>query len=268
MTRISGNALRVSARAGPRIRSRKPVPSTAAFSPSDLSNLGVWYDASEITATADGAALAQWNDRSGNARHALQATGANQPTYRSTAAVVPLANARPVVQFNGTSSFMNVPDFLTSFTAGTAFVVFRVTTDPPATTNNSSAAGAPLGRWGDSTDANHQPFSDGNIYDSFGTTARLNTGNPATALTAFHIYSVMSAASDWRSYINGTLFFSTATNTVGWRTAPTLGRVSNAGQGDYWLDGSIAEVVFYGRLLNATERGQVETYLRDKYATP
>lgn len=40
-----------------------------------------WYDASDFnTITQSGGLVSQWNDKSGNGKHVVQATGANQPT--------------------------------------------------------------------------------------------------------------------------------------------------------------------------------------------
>lgn len=51
------------------------------FTPANLTNLELWLDASDsATITESGGAVSQWNDKSGNVRHATQATGANQPT--------------------------------------------------------------------------------------------------------------------------------------------------------------------------------------------
>ena len=47
------------------------------------------------TPPADGAAVSQWDDGSGNGRHAVQATGANQPLYRAASSVM---NNKPAVE--------------------------------------------------------------------------------------------------------------------------------------------------------------------------
>jgi hypothetical protein len=48
-----------------------------------ISGLAAWYDANRITGLADGAAVSQWNDLSGNGRHLTQNTATNKPLYRS-----------------------------------------------------------------------------------------------------------------------------------------------------------------------------------------
>jgi hypothetical protein len=65
------------------------MPNLSRVDPRSLPQLFAWYDAMLINGfgsaqPADAAALAQWNDLSGNARHLVQATGANQPLFRLT----------------------------------------------------------------------------------------------------------------------------------------------------------------------------------------
>lgn len=55
--------------------------------PRTLPQLFAWYAADQLNGfgaalPADAAAVGQWNDLSGNARHLVQGTGANQPTFR------------------------------------------------------------------------------------------------------------------------------------------------------------------------------------------
>jgi hypothetical protein len=53
----------------------------APFSPSDLSGLVAWWDASDTaTITHSSNAVSQWNDKSGNGYHLVQSTGAAKPT--------------------------------------------------------------------------------------------------------------------------------------------------------------------------------------------
>lgn len=60
------------------------------WSPSDLgSALALWLDADDTaTFTLNGSSVVQWNDKSGNSRHASEGTAANQPTYKATDAVL------------------------------------------------------------------------------------------------------------------------------------------------------------------------------------
>lgn len=45
----------------------------------------LWLDAADSsTITLNGSTVSEWRDKSGNARHAAQATAASQPQYNST----------------------------------------------------------------------------------------------------------------------------------------------------------------------------------------
>ena len=66
------------------------------WTPAQLgSSLALWLDAADSsTITLNGSDVSQWNDKSGNAKHATQATAANQPAYLTTG-----FNGKPVISF-------------------------------------------------------------------------------------------------------------------------------------------------------------------------
>lgn len=57
-----------------------------AWTPAELgADLALWLDADDVsTITLNGSNVAQWDDKSGNNRHAVQATASNQPAYSAT----------------------------------------------------------------------------------------------------------------------------------------------------------------------------------------
>ena len=57
--------------------------SRALWTPAQLgASLDLWLDAEDTnTITLNGTTISQWDDKSGNARHASQATATDQPTY-------------------------------------------------------------------------------------------------------------------------------------------------------------------------------------------
>jgi hypothetical protein len=60
------------------------ISNQASFSPSSISGLQAWFDANdESTITESANAVSQWDDKSGNANHAVQATGIKQPITNS-----------------------------------------------------------------------------------------------------------------------------------------------------------------------------------------
>jgi hypothetical protein len=71
-----------------------------------LISTALWLDAADAsTITESGGVVSQWNDKSGNLRHASQGNAANQPTYSLN-----LLNSKNVVSFTNIS---NASDFLT-----------------------------------------------------------------------------------------------------------------------------------------------------------
>jgi hypothetical protein len=75
-----------------------PQGAPYVFNPLDLSP-ALWLDAADtttITASGSPAKVSQWNDKSGNARHVAQATGAAQPTTGSAT-----LNGLNVLDFDG-----------------------------------------------------------------------------------------------------------------------------------------------------------------------
>jgi hypothetical protein len=222
-----------------------------AFSPDDLAGLEGWWKADSLV-LADGDPVATWTDSSGNGRDATQGTASLRPTYRTN-----VVNGLPIVRGDESDDSLVLPDFLTGFTAGTLFWVAKVGADPPGGDNS-----APALFFGSHGSDEHWPWTDGNIYYGFGSTVRHTVGDLATSLAdAFRVWANISAASDWRVYLNGSLEFSTITNTVGFGTTPTMFRAGTGAR----FRGDVAEILVYSRALSDTERQQVEDYLMDKY---
>lgn len=230
-------------------------------SPSDLTNLELWLKADAILGLNNNDPITTWNDSSGNGRNATAVQfSARKPIWKSTAG----PNSKPCVEMISASTdggYFTLPNFLTGFAAGDAFTVFQIDNDPPSSNNY---AGPPLSNFGSTTDEYFVFTTDSKIYDGFGSTARKTTVDPATSLTAWGVYEERSATNDWSNYLNGTQLFTTATNTVGWGTGPTLGFTTT---GSKLMMGRIAEVILYSRVLdNVTERQAViYPYLNSKY---
>jgi hypothetical protein len=71
------------------------------------STLALWLDANDAsTITLNGSTVAQWNDKSGNARHVSQATATNQPTLTASG-----LNGKSVVTFDGVNDFLTSSGF-------------------------------------------------------------------------------------------------------------------------------------------------------------
>jgi hypothetical protein len=84
-----------------------------------LTNLFAWYDSSDAsTITLSGSNITQWNDKSGNAKHATQSTSAYQPTIVSSG-----LNGRNTMLFDGTNDMFNIAN---TTTLANNFAIFAV----------------------------------------------------------------------------------------------------------------------------------------------
>jgi hypothetical protein len=186
-------------------------------------------------------------DRGGASRNATQATGANQPVFRTN-----IVNGKPVYRFNGTTSTASFGDVLTGLTAAEVFLVHK----PTGTTVQG-------GIWdmGGAAVTTYIPFTDGKVYDGFGSTTRATGTTPPKTLANFSIHNVSTAAGSWTARQDGTVFVTQGTNTVAWPTAPMLGQ--NHALNFY--PGDIAEFIVYSTVLSSGDRAVVHSYLGSKY---
>lgn len=96
-----------------------------AFTPTQISGLKVWLDASDSgTVALSGSKVTTWQDKSGNLNHATQGTDANRPTFVSEA-------GRSFVRFTAASSQYMTIAHVAGLSTGldvTAFVALRINT--------------------------------------------------------------------------------------------------------------------------------------------
>lgn len=194
--------------------------------------------------------LAQWDDISGQGRHATQATAVQQPEF------VPSELAGyPAIRFDGVLSALGLPA-LSSLTEGEIFIVLRLRNDPPA-----DAARSGLWTLGTAAAAGvRYPDTDGVIRDGFGATDLKTTVDPAASLAQAHVYNAVTKPGEWTSRLNGVQLFTTAANAVGFPTAPILGESLDG----VHLDGDVHEVLLCAPLDAATGT-QTLQYLAGKY---
>jgi hypothetical protein len=233
----------------------------AAFLPTDIAGLQLWYkpndtstlfqDAAKTIAAGNGDVVGAVVDKSGNAKDGTQATTARKATRQDG-----VINGKVVLRFDGADDFYNIGD-LSSLTAAEIFIVVKIDADPPPDTTSDG-----LWDFGAVSAATRYPFAtDSIIYDGFGSTARKTTVNPATSLTQFNLYNVVSISGEWTNFLNGTQLFTTATNTVGFNVVNTLGNTIAPTH----LDGDIAEVILYNHKLSPTSKTQIKQYIANEY---
>jgi hypothetical protein len=207
-------------------------------------NLQLWLKAGEGVNTAFGTEIESWFDQSLNGFHP---EAVNEPFK-----VLAGSNFNPVVRFDGTDDYFNwTTNFTNGWTAGEAFYMIK--------SNRATNVANGFAAWGD-TETSHYTWSNQNLYDGFGTTARKNF-NPTWDIQQYGIYQSMSKAGQWTAWWNGNQEFTTASNTVQFSQANT-----NLGYGNLsYFSGDIGEVILYNRELSAPEKQRVNSYLGVKY---
>jgi hypothetical protein len=226
--------------------------------PRDISGLVLWYSAEAETAYANGASMTGWTDQSGNGNHAT-AQGTLAPQWESASG----SAGGAAVKFRGTHGttsatwgYFSLPaSVMGSAAAGEIHASIK------SDGNNCSLWG--MGLTTGTSAATHYPF-DGSIYESFGTSSRKPVGPPDVSITSWRRYNVWAAASDWAARIDATVEFSSASNSVLWDTAPTIGHGKRSGAlstniGSF--QGHMGGVILYNRKLTTTERNDLDTWL-------
>jgi hypothetical protein len=218
--------------------------------------LRAWYEMDLLTGST-GSSQGTIPDQSGNGFTLSQGTTAQQGTL--ALADLNGLNTLRFTQANAQSYPMSL-SILNTATAGSMYMVYKTV-----------AAGTQMRllQWGAAGD-DWWPYSDNQLYISFGSTVRKSAGAPTSPLTNYSIISIECATNDWSIYVDGgtggssggtSPLYSTATNTIGWTTtAPNLGMTNFN-----YFDGWVAEVYFTNAKQGSTERQKNEGYLAWKW---
>ncbi len=239
------------------------------FVPTDIAGLALWLAADDIASlykedtettpvSADSDPLGSWRDKSGNGRHHRNSTGTERPTYKTG-----VQNGLPAILFDGTDDNLIPIVGLDTLTAATLLMVAKLQNDPPAVGSKTG-----LLEYTNAALKTAWPWTDGVIYQAFGTNTRKTTVNPTPSLAVFNVSGVVTASGEYTTYLNGTQTFTTATNTVGWSTAANSRVGKSLGAPIGFLDGWIGEILVYDSVLSTTNRQLVEAYLKAKWGTP
>lgn len=220
------------------------------------SGLVIHLDASALELT-DEDSVETWPDLSGNGNdfESVDVSPIIDPTYIEDG-----IGGLPAVEWRSVGAGLIGPS-----SAGTGLTAIEVFLVLKAFYENGSGhyRGHPL-QWTGSASTSHYTFSDGHIYEGLGTTVRKDTGNPTNGIMQTdHLYNVRSASGAFSTHLNGSSFYSTASNTVGLGyIGPQLGYYDNS---THYYRGRIAEVIVYNRVLSTGERDSVHDYIATKY---
>lgn len=230
-------------------------------------NLGLWLDASdpETFSYSSSNVISQWNDKSGNGRHAIQPTTASQPTRVSN-----VMNGLPAVRFDGSD------DFIYSSPAGTIngstnFSIFW-TFNYRSNTSDYDPFMTPYASGADRGSFHYvNPSRYGAAYPMY--TSSTPWGNYDLAAGyqypagSFHTmeFHANGQGNPWTVYRNGTLEGSGTTgSTHSDLTRLEFGRQSNPSRYSAF---DIGEVLIYSSVVTPTQAESIRSYLRSKWGT-
>lgn len=238
------------------------------FDPRTIPGIALWLDASDASSlTLNGSTVSEWRDKSGNARHFAQATAASQPGTSTL-------NGRRVLTSTG-SAFMagnaatlgvarNVGGLTIIAVGGTSAVGFTQTI-LTFTVSDAAVARASLARTslsavqqysagGRRLDADSFAFAGSEANQSAAATVLVGTFDYANSDAFLHKGGVL-AGQNTTFHVNGNTA-DTNSQGVGLFASPDRRGVMN---------GSIAEVLVWPRVLTTGERQRIERYLGRKW---
>jgi hypothetical protein len=229
-------------------------PHLRGFQPNDIDGCLLWLDgADQSSLVLSGSNVTQWNDKSGNGKHA---TATGTPTYLTGGGI----------NFNGSSYFLN-QTFTMNLSQRSIFIVMQETI-------HVDARGVIIFIPTPSSGNDHTSSSGLSVETSSGlsfyneTTGGYSSGIGNSTLLVKAIYNDIMNVRTGSGYLNGT----NATNVTAGYTAGTC---SGYGVGGRWQSGSIAnwsilngiiyEIIVFNTALTTSLRQQVEGYLAHKW---
>lgn len=219
----------------------------------------VWLDADDsdtITLISD--RVSQWNDKSGNGKHATQTTADFRPSVLTEE-----LNGRDVIDLDGTNDRLDLPSLgISGSQSRSVFMVARHdTTQGSVRFFKQDVAGGTntkAFRWGPNSSGNLRVEIQGSGWDSTHTVS----GQGA------NIFGIVLGGTTLASaalYKNGNAQVASGTTTLDTNdTENQLGGSANAASPEY-LDGAYAEVLIFDYAVSSDLRETIEGYLAHRW---
>lgn len=219
--------------------------SATGWTPANITT-ALWLDADDAsTITLNGSTVSQWRDKSGNAKHASQATLANQPAYTING-----LNGKSVLTFDGSNDFLNAN---LSLSTGTFVIVGKLAVNTGILYYPLGfQSGATTGYFAGGTNQNQKSgLFNGSVILTAPQTVSLNT--PFIGAGGFSA-SGMLVSFNGNAPQTNLATFSMNTLIIGTR-----------GNFSFYFNGEICEVVFTNTTLSTADRQRLEGYLAWKW---
>lgn len=224
------------------------------FAPPSADELFAWYKADALTLN-DNDKVASWLDSSGNGNTLTQTTEADKPTFKTD-----IVNSQPAVLFSASQAMSMAKDI-----SGSSAFSFVSVTKPVASQNQHVYLGTNQGsggtRWNFGR-GSHSSYG----YGQVGSAAQLNLGNDSTGLTWISRIGTYDK-SNWHFYDNDSASADKTKSDTSFPTSATTWTIGAENvNGMYGMNGYIAEIFMYKKVLTSTERSKIYTYLNEKYS--
>ena len=230
--------------------------------PTDITTLKLWLKANAIVGLNDGDVVTTWSDASGNGNDAIQSTVAKKPIYKTN-----IVNGLPVVRFDGTDDYFSntliAPLPWTSEDEYTAIIViaFHTPVGSAAETvffngydngcvyyKTSAPPGYRVTGWG-------IPTGMQGVYKS------------SMGIVTANTFEVITISRDRNKYVH---LYKNGVNYIKYYTTvpldPTTDYYIGCRHATHWfLDGDVAEILYFQDFLGDYDRTFIENYLKLKY---
>lgn len=238
-----------------------------------VSGAALWLDASQqntlftdagtTPVTSSGQSIYQWNDLSGNNRHAIQATSGNRPTWTPPASG---QNGLGAVAFNGSTSYLTIAD-----AAGLQFGTGDFTLFFAGVNSNVSRGGAYANIFISKGYTNIEFYQYQGLIQGYigGTSNSPTTAASSVSNNTPYVAQMIRSGSATYVAINNTAGSSVTntSNASGVGTAINIGTRNPLNTTLTYL-GNMYEILAFGRALSSSESSSVYNYLKAKWGTP
>lgn len=221
--------------------------SASVFTPTDVGTPAVWFDACKGVTYNGSNQVSQWDDQSGNARHATQSTSSKKPTYTASG-----TNGLPHIDFAGSDDGLSATGF-TLAQPNTVFVVAK---------QDTGAANEHLFSSDDGAGAQNLLVGAPSLTMHGGSLA--STGLGVTTGTTY-VFSMLFNGASSKFFRDGTQHGGTLS--VGALSMIGLCVGNNGFTYTQGHDGTICELIVYNSALSDANRQKVEAYLTTKWKT-